>query len=901
MSFLDALRHRVRTALRSDEADRERAEEYALHQSLARDQRAHDGASLDEARFAARREFGNATFLKEEARWMGMTRWLDVTRQDLGYAARALRRSPVFTFVAVASLAIGIGANAAIFGVLHSLLLAKLAIADPDALRLVMHSADGPMRAFFSTDEVAPLKAAGQSGLAVFHATVAANAEMNGVRLSGLNIDAVDGAFFRVAGVRVAAGRAISAADVDNAAQVAVLSNASANARFGGVREAMGKTIKLNDVLFTVIGVTDPGYVGLALGSDYEMAVPISAVPAMQHRPAGERRPDLFLIARPGADSVRLQSALQATFARCCADGALAPQGMRRGVQGISLLDVGSGINEGRKIDVRRQYGSVLFALMGGVAVLLLIACTNVGNLLMARAASRAREMAVRLSLGASRGRIVRQLLAESLLLAILGGLAGIALALWGSAALSRHMPAGLGILSPFVAIHPSLVIFGFTAAVAFGCGLIFGVAPAIRATRGDIVSGLRDHQAAGRRVRALDKGVVAIQVGLALLLLSSAGLLSATLRHLTESVGGSHPETLMVVQLDVRGTPHSDTLLQATVPTLHARFAAMPGVKSVVESFVVPLIYGGLPTRILDAPGFESASDDAVEVASFTVAPRYFETLGISLLAGRDFNQQDVVGSPRVAVVSEHLAREFFPGRNPIGQSIGFRRGAGRGGGGGGGRNMTIVGVVADAKQSDLRSPAPNTVYLSRTQLPDMTDRAVFAIRTTVPPSQLVAPARAIILSELPKVRIRHVHPMIDLLAMTVGRESALAALSVSFGILALLLAAIGLYGMMAFQVSARTREIGVRMALGARRMQVMQMVIAQALRVVAIGVVVGVPFALAGARSLRALLYGVTPFDPAPLATGAAVLVIVGVFAALIPSRNAARVDPLVAIRWE
>jgi len=305
-------------------------------------------------------------------------------------------------------------------------------------------------------------------------------------------------------------------------------------------------------------------------------------VPAMQHRPAGERRPDLFLIARPGADSVRLQSALQATFARCCADGALAPQGMRRGVQRISLLDVGSGINEGRKIDVRRQYGSVLFALMGGVAVLLLISCTYVVYLLLSRSASRAREMAVRLSLGASRGRIVRQLLAESLLLAILGGLAGIALALWGSAALSRHMPTGLGILSPFVAIHPSLVIFGFTAAVAFGCGLIFGVAPAIRATRGDIVSGLRDHQAAGRRVRALDKGVVAIQVGLALLLLSSAGLLSATLRHLTESVGGSHPETLMVVQLDVRGTPHSDTLLQATVPTLHARFAAMPGVTSV-------------------------------------------------------------------------------------------------------------------------------------------------------------------------------------------------------------------------------------------------------------------------------------------------------------------------------
>ena len=897
MSFFDALRHRIRTALRSDRADHERAEEYAIHQSLSQEQRTRDGASSDDARFAARREFGNPTYLKEEARWIGVTRWLDVTRQDLGYAARALRRSPVFTLVAVASLGLGIGANAAIFGMVHSLLLAKLPVDKPDALRLVIHSPTDPMRAFFASGEVRALTADRQFDLATFHTTVAANGEINGVRLSGVNINAVDGAFFRVAGVRMSVGRPISAADVENAAQIAVLSSRSANARYGSARAALDKVIKLNDVLFTIVGVSGDGYDGLSLGGDYEMAVPTTAVPLMQHRPADEQRPDLFLIARPGADSSRLQSALDARFARCCASGALALRGTRRGaeVQRIGFLDISGGITEGRKIDVRRQYASVLLALMGGVAVLLLIACTNVGNLLMARAAARAREMAVRLSLGASRGRIVRQLLAESLLLALLGGAAGCCLAIWGSAALSRNMPAGLGTLGPFVATRPSLMIFGFTAAIALACGLIFGVVPAVRATRGDVIAGLRDHQAAGRRVRALDKGVVAIQVGLALLLLSCAGLLSATLRHLTESVGGSHPETLLVVQLDARDTPHSDTLLQATVPTLHARFAAMPGVKSVAESFVVPLIYGGLPTRVLDAPGFENASDEQVEVASFAVAPRYFETLGIPLVAGRDFNDQDVLGSPRVAVISEHLARDFFPGRTPLGQSIGFR------GAEGGGRDLTIVGVVADAKQSDLRSPAPNTVYLGRRQWPDLTDRAVFAIRTNVPPAQLVAPARAIILGELPKIRIRHLLPMTDLLSMTVSRESALSSLSVAFGFVALLLAAIGLYGVMAFQVSARTREIGVRMALGARRSQVMRMVLGQALLVVAIGVGIGIPFALAGAQSLRALLYGITPFDPVPLASGAAVLVVVGALAALIPSRNAARVDPLVAIRCE
>jgi putative ABC transport system permease protein len=895
MSFVDALRHRIRTALRSERADRERAEEYAIHQSLAQEQRTNDGASSDDARLAARREFGNPTYLKEEARWMGVTRWLDVTRQDLGYAVRALRRSPVFTLVAIASLGLGIGANAAIFGMVHSLLLAKLPVDNPDALRLVIHSTDGPMRAFFASGEVRVLTADRRFDLAAFHGTVAANGEINGVHLSGLNIDAVDGAFFRIAGVHVSVGRPISASDVENAAQVAVLSSRSANARYGSARAALDKIVKLNDVLFAVIGVSDNGYEGLSLGGDYDMAVPMTTVPAMQHRPAGEPRPDLFLIARPGGDSSRLQSALDASFARCCANGALARRGSRQGIQRIGFLDISSGITEGRKIDVRRQYGSALLALMGGVAILLLIACTNVGNLLMARAAARAREMAVRLSLGASRGRIIRQLLAESLLLAVLGGGAGLVLAIWGSAALSRNVPPGLATLGPFVAMRPSLMIFGFTVTVTLACGLIFGVVPALRATRGDIVAGLRDHQTAGRRVRALDRGVVAIQVGLALLLLSCAGLLSATLRHLTESVGGSHPETLLVVQLDSRDTPHSDTLLQATVPTLHTRFLGVPGVKSVAESFVVPLIYGGLPTRLLDAPGFENASDDQVEVASFSVAPRYFETLGITLVAGRDFNDHDVVGSPRVAVISEHLARDFFPGRSPMGQSIGFR------GADGAGRDLTIVGVVADAKQSDLRSPAPNTVYLTRRQWPDLSDRAVFAIRTSVPAAQLVTPARAIILGELPRIRIRHLLPMTDLLSMTVGRESALAYLAVAFGFVALFLAAIGLYGVMAFQVSARTREIGVRMALGARRSQVVRMVIGQALLVVAVGVGVGIPFALVGARSLRALLYGITPFDPAPLASGAVVLVIVGALAALIPSRRAARVDPLVALRCE
>src|SRR5262245_985749 len=265
MSLLDAFRHRIRTALRSDQADRDRVEEHAIHQRLDEAQKTHDGASPDDAHCAARREFGNSTYLKEEARWMGMTRWLDVTRQDLSYAARALRRSPVFSVVAIASLALGIGANAAIFGMIHALLLEKLAVANPDALRLVIHAPEGPRRAFFASAEVDALNAGHQFDLATFHAAGASTAEINGVRFNGVRIDAVDGAFFRVAGVRVVAGRPITPADVENSAQVVVLSNASANARFGSVGAAAGKITKLNDVPFTAIGVSGAGHNGLTM------------------------------------------------------------------------------------------------------------------------------------------------------------------------------------------------------------------------------------------------------------------------------------------------------------------------------------------------------------------------------------------------------------------------------------------------------------------------------------------------------------------------------------------------------------------------------------------------------------------------------------------------------------
>jgi predicted permease len=890
MSLFDAARYRLRTFFRRGTADRARDEEFAFHRDQAALEHEREGLTAEAARRAARLEFGNATYVREQVRWTGGTRWVDPLAQDVRHAWRMLRRSPLFALVAVLSLALGIGANALIFGMVHSLLLARLAVTKPDELRLVTHATESPTRAFFNDAEVAALREARPGEVAALYRGTALNAEAGGVTMSGLSFDGVDGAFFRVAGVGLATGRAINESDDQAANPVAVVSHAFAEVRFGSTAGAIGKPLRLDGTSFVIVGVSAAGYEGLSPGVEYSLAIPASMLNVLQQRPQGAPRPDVFLVTRQGPNFLATREALTAAYASCCARGDAPTAGSRDAR--IGFLDISQGIHEGNKIDVRAQYRSTLYALLGGVAVLLLIGCMNVSNLVMARATVRARELAVRLSLGASRARIGGQLLVESGLLVVLGAVAGLLLALWGSAALSRNLPAGVGVLSPFVAIRPGVPIVAFTIAVAFACVLIVGVMPAIRATQANIVAGLRDGQTGSRHMRTLDRVIVALEVGLALLLVTSAGLLAATLRHLTDSVGGRHPETLMVIQLDSRGTPHSSAELQAKTPSLQAQFAALPGVQRVAASHVVPLIYGGLPMASLNLPGLEASQAEEVEVAEFAVASGYFETLGIRLIAGRDFTDRDVLGAPRVAVISENVARQFFAGRNPVGETFGFR---------GEPRDIQVIGVVEDAKQVDLRAPAPRTVYLAYGQSTSRGERAVWAVRTSVDPAKVVPAARAAIVAELPNIRIRHVHPVTELLSITIGKERALTTLAIAFGILALLLAAVGIYGVTAFYVSARTREIGVRMALGASRAQVIRMVLGQGLVLVLAGLLMGVPLALAAARSLGALLYGVTPFDPLTLTLGALILAVAGMTASLIPSANAAKVDPLIAIRAE
>ena len=436
-----------------------------------------------------------------------------------------------------------------------------------------------------------------------------------------------------------------------------------------------------------------------------------------------------------------------------------------------------------------------------------------------------------------------------------------------------------------------------FTAGVAIVCTIIFGVLPAIRATRIDPVVGLRTGSPASTRSGRLDRGIIAFQMALALVLVASAGLLGATLRNLRSGIGDLQPDRLLVAEVESAGTSIPEGSERAVYDRILERLKSVPGVTAVAGTDVMPMIYMGFTTRTLDIAGHEPPVGVPVDSSGYGAGviyamPGFFRTTGTGLVSGRDFSDADVAGAPLVAIISEAIVRQFFPDRDPIGQMIGFK---------GGRRALQVIGVARDVKQTDLRAPSPRTVYLARAQRRNDGDRFVYAMRTEGDAAALANAARGAITQAAPEIVIRFVDPMTSLVAFVVAREQALALVALIFSVVAVGLTAIGLYGVMAFQVTSRSRELGIRMALGADRTKVVRMVMRQSLVVVAAGVAIGVPLALGASSALRALLYGVSPFATAPFMMAIIVLVAAGLVATLLPSRHASRVDPLVALRSE
>jgi predicted permease len=822
--------------------------------------------------------------------------------QDVRYGWRSLRRSPAFTIVAVLSLALGIGANTAIFGLLNAVLLERLPLRHPEQLVALERTSGQGTNIYFAYAEYLALEQAPSlPRLEAFGNTPATIAVRN--EQDFFSVDLVTGGYFELVGLKPILGRLITTDDERTNAMVVVLSQELWEKFFAADPAAIGQVVAIHGVSFTVIGVVPRDYHGLYFAGNFSAAVPITVAP--QLGATDIRSPDrpllLNVLARlqPGWTAQRATLAFDQAFQTCCAREPLpgAPQAAKgaRDANGAAVqlphvraIDVSRGLSH-PKMDLRGQYRRILFVLMAGVIIVLLIACANVGNLLLARAAARQRELAVRMSMGATRSRVVRQLLTESFELAALGGLVGFGLSRLGLSVLSHNLPA----MTDLVAPRPSAIILAFTAATTLGCTLLFGVFPALRATRHDIVSPLKEGGRGSGRSRRFgaDRGIVVAQVALALVLVSAATLFVATLRNLKQFDGGYGSTRILLTRIETRGTPYEKGGIMPFYEEILGRVRGIPGVTRAAMSSVVP-VFGGRSMRDqIHVPGYEPAADEDMSSWYAAVTPDYFAATGIGLESGREFDDRDGATAEQVAIVSRAFARHYFATRNPIGGSVVLGEGSTA-------TTMRIVGVAHDARYTDLRSP-PTEIYYTPVTQSGGWPFFVLAVRTAGDPQTLAPALRQQIRGVAPALRLMGFSGVEDALNDALARERLAAALAALFGCLAVSLAAVGLYGVVAYNVSRRTQEIGVRMALGARPRDVTWLVVRQTLTMTGVGIVVGVPLAIMAARAIGAQLYGIGANDPRALIGAATLLVLVGAAASVVPGGRAARVDPSEALR--
>jgi predicted permease len=890
-------------------------EELRFHVESRRAEFEAAGCSPEEAERLARERLGDTAeirakcdaLLRARERRSRRLAWLWGLRQDLQFGWRSLRRTPGFTLVAALSLALGVGANTAIFGLMYTVLFARLRVPDAEQLIQVrqreqsflpgpaltqqqMEQMKKSAAGVFAYDEYVAFQAIPALELASWISTGASVVVGTDYEFPGVSL--VDGRYFAMLRIRPLLGRLISADDEQRDVPVAVVSEQFWERRLARDPAVLGRGITIGNAVFTVIGVTPRSFRGLSFPGSFEVAIPLTATNAQRAGASRDlMRPPVQVVGRVRGDRARVQSELDALYQRCCARGELSGGFASGGPPpAVELRDISRGQTEG-KLNVRAQYSRVLYVLMGGVVVLLLLSCANVSNLLLARARARERELALRHSLGARASRLVQQLLTESTQLALLGAAGGLLIARWGTNLLAAQLPANIANLSDLVRFRLDPVMLGFTTGVAFLCSLLFGVLPALRAARVDLVTPLKEGGRSVRRAGALDGAIVSVQIALALLLVSGGGLLVQTLRNLREVETGFDAAQRLLLVVETRGTPLQATGLVPVHQDILARVQAVPGVRAAALASYLP-IYGGrlwLTTERVERPA-GTASDNVEHTTQFIgVTPGYFAAAGIVLRAGREFGSSDSETAERVAVVSESFVERYLPGRDALGETIqpmanepGFR----------------IVGIAAEAVYQDLRSPPDPVVYLPVTQSGRWPFLEVIA-HTAGEPALLAETVRDAVVDAAPGVWIRVVMTMEEAINQALARERLMAALALLFGVLALSLAAVGLFGVMAYHVSGRTGEIGTRMALGARAGNVLWLVLRQSLLMLAAGFVIGLPMALIVGRLIAAQLFGVSESDPATLVAATASLLVVGVLAVLVPARRAVGVDPVTALR--
>ncbi len=826
--------------------------------------------------------------------------------KDLLFSVRTLRRSPLFAVAAVLSLALGIGANTAIFSLLDQVVLASLPVREPDRLVLLHTEYNAPgssssdnHESVFSYPMYRDLRDRDQAMSGMI-------ARMGGsARLSGhgavvsVTAELVSGNFFQVLGVGAAMGRVFTQSD-DGAAggsPVTVLSHAYWSSQFGGDPSILNRNISLNGLPFQVIGVAGAKFRGITPGHIPDLYVPIAMqrtiVPTMDA--LNDRRTrwlNLFGRLQPGMNVKRAQAATDVVY-RAILAGELAQMSDMRNQRDrqeflthrAQLLPAAQGISE-----MRAQWEKPLAALMTLVALVLLIACANVASLLLARAAGRQKEIAIRLAMGAGRGALVKQLLMEGLLLAFAGGVVGLAFSYWGVLALVHVLPKSYqGSLS--ASLDGQLLLF--TAAVSAICGLLFGLVPAMQATRPD-VSGTLKQQAtsvAGGPAR-FRRGLVVAQLALSLLLVVGAGVFSGSLRNLLNVNLGFHTQRLMIFNANATLARPKLADALAFYKDLLDRLSALPDVSGVGAAANGPFGDGSQAGNIT-VEGYAAQPDEYTGASTVAVNAGFFRALGIPLRAGREFTARDDHAAPKTVVVNDAFVRRYLAGKDPIGRRLMF------GGSNHPVFNREIVGVIPDI-HNGVRDQAKETIYMPYEQW-DKPERLVFYIRANGDAARLTANIRRVVREVDPNIPVMTIQPLDLKIRDSLYTEQLIALLSEAFGALATLLAAIGLYGVVAYAVARRTPEIGIRMALGAVPVQVVLMILREAGAMAAAGIAIGLGGALALSRLVDSQLFGIKAANPVVLGGAAGVLALVALLAAILPSWKAARIDPVRALKYE
>jgi len=871
---------------KSQEQDLER--ELRSHLDLEAEEQRAAGLPPDSAHYAARRALGNTARIQETTReiW-GWASW-DRLSADLSYAFRTMRRSPGLTAVGVLSLALGIGANTAIFSLFDAVLLKSLPVRQPDRLvSLGAGAAEFPYPVYTRLrDQTRTLEGLVAAGSGVDRAEVS----LAGGPAQSANVQLVSGNYFQVLGVDAAAGRLLTPADdqTPGAHPVAVVSHGYWSRRMGADSTAVGQALRINGLPFTIVGIAPPEFFGTTVGYSPDIWVPIMMEQAIARDDHALNSANVWWLnlvgrLRPG---VRLeQAAAETNVLYRQIDAEFHPGAKRKSAEPgvLQLMPAARGLDE-----LRAKFSKPLQVLMAVVALVLLIACANLANLLLSRAAARRPELALRLALGAGRARLMRQLLTESLLLAFAGGLAGLAFAQWGTSLLlrmasSRPDPIPLN-------LAPDLRTLAFTAAISLATGLLFGMAPAWRATRLDPGPTLKTAAAGLAAGSALGKSLVALQAGISLLLLTGAGLFVSSLHTLRSVDTGFRRERLLLMQIDPRWAGYQGAAEQNLARRVFDATNSAPGVRA--ASFAECAMFMGCGSdNGISLPGVTPPPGKRMNFRYDTVGPRYFETMGIPLVMGREFTPQDDSNAPKVAVISESFARRFFPDQNPLGKRFGVGKS----------RNfdIEIVGVVKDVKLDSVKDAPRATFFLPFLQR-DAGLRTL-EIRTAGDPLAAAALIRERVRAIDKNIRVALVASMEQRIDASIARERLLATLSGFFGILALLLVSIGLYGVISYNVTRRTHELGIRLSLGAAHGRIVWMVLRDCLAMAAGGVAIGLPFCWWLSKLVGSLLFGVTPQNPAILAAAAGALLGVAALAGYRPARRASQVDPMVALRYE